>query len=103
MVSGLVTSPCDQLRIFSGEASEMRMESKSAIRLERSYGEERYMMSPSGRCPVTGGRYGQLPDISSQCQRACPMACSQKFRCRVGVQQPLYGWPLDTDLWPLSL
>src|SRR5689334_11393756 len=44
MVSGLVTSPCDQLRIFSGEASEMRMESKSAIRLARSYGEERYII-----------------------------------------------------------
>ena len=31
MVSGLVTSPCDQLRIFSGEARLMRMASKSAI------------------------------------------------------------------------
>src|ERR1019366_1205947 len=46
MVSGLVTSPWDQLRIFSGDASEMRMESKSAIRLARSYGEERYILSP---------------------------------------------------------
>src|SRR5580693_684792 len=46
MVSGLVTSPCDQLRIFSGEASEIRMESKSAIKFALSYGEERYMISP---------------------------------------------------------
>src|ERR1700691_3724804 len=45
MVSGLVTSPCDQLRIFSGLASEIRMESKSAIRFARSYGEERYIWS----------------------------------------------------------
>src|SRR5260370_18102827 len=30
MVSGLVTSPCDQLRIFSGDARLMRMASKSA-------------------------------------------------------------------------
>src|SRR6516165_508861 len=40
MVSGLVTSPWDQLRIFSGEAREMRIESKSAIKFARSYGED---------------------------------------------------------------
>jgi hypothetical protein len=28
MVSGFFTSPCDQLRIFSGEASPMRMAAK---------------------------------------------------------------------------
>src|SRR5216683_2703314 len=65
MVSGLVTSPCDQLRIFSGEASEIRMESKSAIRFARSYGEERYILSaivclPSGQWPVVSGQ--QNPD-----------------------------------------
>jgi hypothetical protein len=41
MVSGLVTSPCDQLRIFSGEARLMRMASKSAIGFARSKGLER--------------------------------------------------------------
>src|SRR5579884_4084402 len=41
MVSGLVTSPWLQLRIFSGLASEIRMESKSAIKFARSYGEDR--------------------------------------------------------------
>src|ERR1700752_4180534 len=46
MVSGLVTSPCDQLRIFSGEARLIRMESKSAIKFALSYGEERYIKSP---------------------------------------------------------
>src|SRR5579875_216496 len=46
MVSGLVTSPWDQLRIFSGEARLIRIESKSARRLARSYGEERYMNCP---------------------------------------------------------
>src|ERR1035438_6418192 len=40
MVSGLVTSPWLQLRIFSGEAREMRIESKSAIKFARSYGED---------------------------------------------------------------
>src|SRR5271170_2689484 len=44
MVSGLVTSPCDQLRIFSGEARLIRMESKSAIKFARSYGDERYII-----------------------------------------------------------
>src|SRR3954452_20742973 len=43
MVSGFVTSPCDQLRIFSGEARLIRIESKSAIKLALSYGEERYI------------------------------------------------------------
>ena len=43
MVSGFVTSPCDQLRIFSGEAREMRMASKSAITFAISNGLERNM------------------------------------------------------------
>src|SRR5580692_205419 len=46
MVSGLVTSPCDQERIFSGLARLMRMESKSAIWLARSYGLDRYKGDP---------------------------------------------------------
>src|SRR6266516_4961672 len=41
MVSGLVTSSCDQLRIFSGEARLMRMASKSAMGLAISKGLER--------------------------------------------------------------
>src|SRR5579864_6118307 len=41
MVSGLVTSPCDQLRIFSGDARLMRMASKSAITFAISNGLER--------------------------------------------------------------
>src|SRR5436305_2167019 len=40
MVSGFVTSPWLQLRIFSGEARLMRIESKSAIKFARSYGED---------------------------------------------------------------
>src|SRR5476649_968731 len=40
MVSGLVTSPWDQLGIFSGDAREIRMESKSAIKFAGSYGED---------------------------------------------------------------
>src|SRR5512146_2715553 len=68
MVSGLVTSPCDQLRIFSGEARLIRMASKSAIELPRSNGLERYKVASSSpaadlapgrscsrRCAVGGG------------------------------------------------
>jgi hypothetical protein len=50
MVSGFVTSPCDQLRIFSGEASEMRIASKSVIGLVSSNGLERYKMTLLGSC-----------------------------------------------------
>src|SRR5438876_11788613 len=45
MVSGLVTSPCDQLRILSGEARLMRMASKSATAFPKSKGLERYKVS----------------------------------------------------------
>src|SRR6266513_463359 len=45
MVSGFVTSPCDQLRIFSGEARLMRIASKSAIGFARSNGLERNKIS----------------------------------------------------------
>src|SRR5437763_1678202 len=48
MVSGLVTSPCDQLRIFSGEATLILMESKSATWFPRSNGLERYKVSSCG-------------------------------------------------------
>src|ERR1700688_4392178 len=41
MVSGLVTSPCDQLRIFSGLASWILMASKSAMGPVSSMGLER--------------------------------------------------------------
>src|SRR5437588_10902168 len=58
MVSGLVTSPCDQLRIFSGEARLIRMESKSAIKFALSYGEERYIISP---WVVGGGKWAVGP------------------------------------------
>src|SRR5260221_4198356 len=61
MVSGLVTSPWDHERIFSGLAREMRMESKSAIKLARSYGLLRYKVVSSlpsfrqGCGPYLGG------------------------------------------------
>ena len=62
--SGLVTSPCDQLRIFSGEARLMRIASKSAIVLPRSNGLERYKAASDlqrqrrcGRPPKASGQW----------------------------------------------
>src|SRR5512143_3360127 len=58
MVSGLVTSPCDQLRLFSGDARLMRIASKSAIGFAMSKGLERYkvflhfLLSASTEYPV---------------------------------------------------
>src|SRR5215472_10676729 len=62
MVSGFVTSPCDQLRIFSGEAREMRMASKSAITFAISNGLERnmflrFLLSFSTQSPVASPEY----------------------------------------------
>src|SRR5581483_9607564 len=66
MVSGLVTSPWDQLRIFSGEARLMRMASNSAIGFPRSNGLERYKVFL--RFLRTLRRRLRPPDFSSQRQ-----------------------------------
>src|ERR1700736_4576222 len=82
MVSGLVTSPCDQLRIFSGEARLMRIASKSAMGFAMSKGLERYKVLL--RFPaVVRRRYAAL-----------------RNQCRVsGVQFPI--WPeFPSHLWP---
>src|SRR5229473_993652 len=71
MVSGLVTSPCDHERIFSGLARLMRMESKSAIKLARSYGLLRYKVVSSlpgfrrGRGPAFGTGPAENPTTES--------------------------------------
>src|ERR1700761_14443 len=102
MVSGLVTSPCDQLRIFSGEASMMRMASKSLIGLVSSNGLERNKATllcvivavsrayTTGPLPHPGerlvGRSGQFP----QCLFGCPIPAAFSA-ARMGVQ-PLIGY-----------
>src|SRR5271170_6883142 len=63
MVSGLVTSPWDQLRIFSGDARLMRMASKSATGFAISNGLERNMFL---RFPVDLTRPPAALDCSSQ-------------------------------------
>src|SRR6516165_4388046 len=55
MVSGLVTSPCDQLRIFSGDARLMRIASKSAIGFPSSNGFDRNKLSSRGLYATAGG------------------------------------------------
>src|SRR5437868_14897409 len=79
MVSGLVTSPCDQLRIFSGEARLIRMASKSAIGFPRSKGLERYkvvlrfLRLYAAAC---GSQFSsQLPVLNSQLKTALIHSC----------------------------
>src|ERR1700674_548031 len=64
MVSGLVTSPCDQLRIFSGEARLMRIASKSAMGFAISKGLDRYKVFL--HFPATYRRRSQLLGSSGQ-------------------------------------
>src|ERR1700690_3382531 len=68
MVSGLVTSPCDQLRIFSGDARLMRMASKSATGFAISNGLERNMFLrfpvDLTRPPAALGCSSQFPVLS---------------------------------------
>src|SRR6185295_1047068 len=46
MVSGLVTSPCDHCRIFSGDASEIRIASKSGANCVFSCWNRNTLISP---------------------------------------------------------
>src|SRR6266478_6407029 len=89
MVSGLVTSPCDQLRIFSGDARLMRMASKSAIGFAMSKGLERYkvilrFLQVSRARPRLPGANGQLPVASSVVRQLGSTAAVLFFRisCR---------------------
>src|ERR1700686_5145261 len=69
MVSGLVTSPCDQLRIFSGEARLMRIASKSAITFAISNGLERnkVFLRFLRSCATASGSQNQFLVPDSQC------------------------------------
>src|SRR5277367_5144163 len=84
MVSGLVTSPCDQLRIFSGDARLIRMASKSATGFAISNGLDRNMFL---RFPVDLTRPPAALDYSSQ----FPVLSSQRTKtnrielCRIAA------------------
>src|SRR3954463_1247287 len=90
MVSGLVTSPCDQLRIFSGDARLMRMASKSAIGFAISKGLERYKVVL--RFPAVVRRRYAAPQ--NQCRVSVPSFLSGKdslhisLACRMGSNFP---------------
>src|ERR1039457_413985 len=66
MVSGLVTSPCDQLRIFSGDASMIRIASKSVMGPDSSNGFER------NKATLLGGPFGACLGFSRDCLRVLP-------------------------------
>src|ERR1039457_6735060 len=78
MVSGLVTSPCDQLRIFSGEASMMRIASKSVIGLVSSNGFER------NKATLLGGPFGARRGISRDSLAGPPFPGSGGYRFQEG-------------------
>src|ERR1700734_1491886 len=80
MVSGLVTSPCDQLRIFSGEASMMRIASKSVMGLVSSNGFERNKATLLGRLSVAGRGYAFFPIALVRNRRFQPAFSSRKSR-----------------------
>src|SRR5207237_10723222 len=89
MVSGFVTSPCDQLRIFSGEARLMRIASKSAIGFATSNGLERNKVS-STSCGLIAAASGS--EKSDQWR----VASDLKFGKTVPKQMPP---PFISKLW----
>src|ERR1700726_2566516 len=90
MVSGLVTSPCDQLRIFSGDARLMRIASKSAIGFAMSKGLERYkvilrFLQVSRACPRPSKTSSQAR-FSEKPARTLARGGTES-RCRIGYLQ----------------
>src|SRR5215469_3214539 len=90
MVSGLVTSPCDQLRIFSGDARLMRIASKSAIGFAMSKGLERYkvflrFLRVLTRPLTTPDFSSPLPVLSSQLEPVRTLATSAAPGVRAAV------------------
>src|ERR1700684_3816137 len=96
MVSGLVTSPCDQLRIFSGDARLMRIASKSAIVFCISNGLERnkvflrfprlYRRRLRPSVPVLSFRFSVLRKTGIE---PCP-SYGVESECRSGVIQNVF-------------
>src|SRR6266568_3494109 len=99
MVSGLVTSPCDQLRIFSGDARLMRMASKSAIGFTRSKGLERYkvflrflrLSTPPHAAPKTSGQCSvasnSLDPVAQERATGLGPSKVSKWSLRIAVSQ----------------
>src|SRR5689334_22575188 len=100
MVSGLVTSPCDQLRIFSGDAMLILMASKSAIGFARSNGLERYkvLLRLQNQWPVVSCQW-PVP-MSARCQ--IPGTASCDFRSVFVSQVFCDQGPWFSDHCPLA-
>src|ERR1700690_3409703 len=109
MVSGLVTSPWDQLRIFSGDARLMRIASKSAIVFCISNGLERnkvFLRFPrqyrcrlrpsgeSGQWSVTSGQHSLWAKL-----RRC-FAAGHYSRTQIPEPEPISA--VLADHWPLA-
>src|ERR1035437_856440 len=95
MVSGLVTSPCDQLRIFSGEARLMRIASKSAMAFPRSNGLERYKMSSSPAGPAVAGCRDLRPLRGRWRLPVFPVSLGAASRGSEGGSYPNLQWRLS--------
>src|SRR5580700_1998430 len=106
MVSGFVTSPCDQLRIFSGDARLMRMASKSAIVFCISNGLERNKVFlrflRQYRCRFRHLRRSDQYSYGQDCADASQSAgLIQEFISRARTGSVLD--PLTPNPWPLFL
>src|SRR5436190_13351183 len=104
MVSGFVTSPCDQLRIFSGDARLMRIASKSAIGFARSKGLERNKVSSTSHGislpPAAPKGSGQLSDqVPVTWLRAQELNGYQLFPSKLKTAQWSHQFSLTTGHW----
>src|ERR1700685_1935907 len=110
MVSGLVTSPWDQLRIFSGEAKLMRMASKSAMVFCISNGLERnkvllrfLLSSGTGYRVRTEYRSFCVPRVESCHARNASSSNLPKSAPSLEVSLPARYSVLGTRYWVLPL
>src|SRR5438270_559527 len=107
MVSGLVTSPCDQLRIFSGDARLMRIASKSAIGFAMSKGLERYKvflrflrvltrpltaLDFSSQFPVLSSQFSENParTLATSAAPRANAAVAHISKISLGAQRPQF-------------
>jgi hypothetical protein len=98
MVSGFVTSPCDQLRIFSGEARLMRIASKSAIGFARSNGLERNKISSTSCGLIAAASGSEKSDqwLMASDQYLGPTSLEQKVSA-VSSKLVERQWPVTND------
>src|SRR6185437_3705671 len=98
MVSGFVTSPCDQLRIFSGEARLMRIASKSAIVFAISKGLERYKVS-SDSCGPHASADGPRKSAGGMSLWGCFPPKSSDLRCESAYASPHFQFLILNHDW----